>query len=78
MKTHREKRYSSTLSLTSALDAGVDERQDPATLPPGKILGTHCMGGWMGRRSGLDGYGKSRLPGFDLRTVQPIASRYTD
>ena len=78
MKVHREKRYSSTLSLTSALDAGGDERQASAALPPGKRLGTHCMGGWVVHRYGLDGFGKSRLPGFDLRTVQPIAIRYTD
>ena len=33
----------------------------------------------MDPRAGLDGCGKSRLtPGFDPRTVQPVASRYTD
>ena len=33
----------------------------------------------MGPRTGLDGCGKSRPPpGFDPRTVQPAASRYTD
>jgi hypothetical protein len=33
----------------------------------------------MGPRVGLDGCGKSRHPpGFDPRTVQPVASRYTD
>ena len=33
----------------------------------------------MGLRAGLDGCGKSRPPpGFDPRTVQPAASRYTD
>ena len=33
----------------------------------------------MGPRAGLDGCGKSRLPpGFDPRTVQPVAIRYTD
>ena len=33
----------------------------------------------MGPRAGLDVCGISRLaPGFDLRTVQPVASRYTD
>ena len=32
----------------------------------------------MGPRAGLDGCGKSRPPpGFDPRTVQPVASRYT-
>ena len=42
--------------------------------------GTHCIGGWVGPRAGLDGCGKSRPPptGFDPRTVQPLASRYTD
>ena len=29
----------------------------PAALPPGK---THCTGGWVGPRTGLDGCGKSR------------------
>ena len=33
----------------------------------------------MGPRAGLDRCGKSRPPpGFDPRTVQPVASRYTD
>ena len=33
----------------------------------------------MGPRAGLDRFGKSRPPpGFDTRTVQPVASRYTD
>ena len=41
--------------------------------------GTHCTGGWVGPTAGLDGFGKSRLPpGFDPRTVQPVAGRYTD
>ena len=33
----------------------------------------------MGPRAGMDRCGKSRLPpGFDPRTVQAVASRYTD
>jgi hypothetical protein len=51
----------------------------PAALPPRKRPGTHCIGGWVGPRVGLDGCWKSRpLPGFDPRTVQLVASRYTD
>jgi hypothetical protein len=51
----------------------------PAALPPGKRPGTHCIGGWVGPRAGLDRCGKSRpQPGFDPRTVQPVTSRYTD
>jgi hypothetical protein len=32
----------------------------PAALPPGKRPGTHCTGGWVGPRAGLDGCGKCR------------------
>jgi hypothetical protein len=56
----------------------VGQRHVPAALPLGKRPGTHCIGGWVGPRAGLDGCKKSRLlPGFDPRTVQPVASRYT-
>ena len=37
--------------------------------------GTHCTGGWVGPRVGLDGCEKK---GFEPRTVQPVARRYTD
>jgi hypothetical protein len=51
----------------------------PAALPPGKRPSTHCIGGLVGPRVGLDGCGKSRPPpGFDPRTVQFVASRYID
>ena len=50
-----------------------------AALPPGKRPGTHCIGGSVGPRAGLDGCVKSGPPpGFDPQTVQPVASRYTD
>ena len=40
---------------------------------------TRGTGSWVGARVGLGGYGKSRLPqGFDPRTVQAVASRYTN
>ena len=49
----------------------------PAALPPGKRPGTHFIGGWVGPRTGVDGCGKSRPPpGFDPRTIQPVASRH--
>jgi hypothetical protein len=57
------------------------QRRAPAALPLGKRPSTHCIGGWVDPRASLDGCGKSRpLPrsGFDLRTVQHVASRYTD
>ena len=33
----------------------------PRRFTPGKKYGTHCIGGWVGPRTGLDGCGKSRL-----------------
>jgi hypothetical protein len=40
---------------------------------------TQCLRGWVGPRAGLDRCGKISLPpGSDPRTVQPVASRYTD
>ena len=46
---------------------------------PRERPGTHCTGGWVGPRAGLEGCGKSRPPpGFDPRTVHDVASRYTD
>ena len=63
------------------LDGVCGQRHAPAALPPGKRPGTHCAGGWVGPRAGLDGCGKSLPPpptGFHHRTVQPVASCYTD
>jgi hypothetical protein len=55
------------------------QRHAPGALPRGKRFCTHCIGGWVGSRAGLDWCGKSRPPpGFDPRTVHPVASLYTD
>ena len=55
------------------------QRHPPAALYPRERPSTHCTGDWVGPRAGLDRCGKSLPPpGFDLRTVQPVASRYTD
>jgi hypothetical protein len=71
--------YNSTLPSTSALDGVGCQRHAPAALYPRERPATHCVGGWVGPRACLDGCGKFRPPpGFDLRTVQPVASRYTD
>ena len=66
--------YSSTFSLTSALDGGGWLRHAAAALPLGKRAGTHCTGRWVGPRAGVEGCGKFRLH----RTSQSIASLYTD
>jgi hypothetical protein len=73
-----KKRCRSTLSLTSALDGVGGQRHVPANLPPRKTryplyrrLGE--LQGWSGRVQKI-----SVPPGLDPRTVQPVASRYTD
>ena len=55
------------------------QRHAPSALPPGKKPGTHCTEGWVGLRADVDWCGKtSPTLRFDPRTVQPVASRYTD
>ena len=73
-----EQRYSSILSLTSALDGVGGERHAPAALPPGKT--PYPLYRRLGRPHGRSGrVRKISLPaGFDPRTVQRVASRYTD
>ena len=48
------------------------QRHAPAALPPVKRPGTHFIEGRSGRVRKI-----STPPGFDLRTVQPVTSRYT-
>jgi hypothetical protein len=58
---------------------GVGGQRHAQSLYPLQRPGISCIGGWVGLRAGLDRCGKSRLPPeFYLRTVQPVASRYTD
>ena len=45
-----ERRYSSTLSLTSALDGAGGQHHAPAALPPGNRLGTQRTEGYVGPR----------------------------
>ena len=65
-------------SLTPVLGGGW--RSKPSSLPlyPWEYPCTHCRGGWVNPREGLDGCERSFLPRFDPRTVKPVASRYTD
>jgi len=51
----------------------------PRPLYPRERPDTLCVGGCVDPRTGRDECGKSHLQtGFDPRTVQPVASRYTD
>jgi hypothetical protein len=55
------------------------QRHALAAFYPWERPATLCTRGWVDSRAGLDRCGKiSPPPGFDLRTVQPVASRYTD
>jgi hypothetical protein len=75
-----EWRYSSTHSLTSALDGGEwsASRTDRFT-PREGAPGTHWIGGWVGPRSVLDAVVKRKIPSprreSNPRTafVQPVA-----
>jgi len=67
-----EKMYSSTLPSTSALDGVGSQRHAPAALPRERP-GTHCIGGWVGTQGPV--WPPSE---FDPRTIQTVASRYTD
>jgi hypothetical protein len=50
-----ERRYSSYSFLTSALGGVSGQRHAPAALCPGERAPvTHCTGGWVGLRAGLD------------------------
>jgi hypothetical protein len=49
-----EWRYSSKCSLTSAYEVNGQLHAPVALLPGKKILATHCIGGWVGPRAGLD------------------------
>ena len=55
-----EQRYSSTLSLPRHYYGVRGQRHTPAALYPWERTGTHCTGGWVGPRVGLDRCGKSR------------------
>jgi len=66
--------YCSAVSLTSAPDGVGGQHHAPTTLNPGRRTGTNCTAGCQSP-SGL--VRKISLPpGFDPRTVKPVASRY--
>jgi hypothetical protein len=77
--------YSSTHSLTSALDGGKWSASRPGRFTTRKgASGTHWIGGWVGPRAVLDAVMKRKIPSprqeSNPRTpiVQPVAQSYTD
>jgi len=72
-------RYSSTLSLTSAIGGGEWSTSHPGRFTPGRIHAAHCKEGWIGPRACLDRCVKSRPYQDSIpRTVQPVASCFTN
>jgi hypothetical protein len=80
-----ERRYSSYSFSTSTLDGGVwlASRPGRAFTPGERTPGTHCTGGWVGLRAGLDTEttGKILCPrresNPDRPVVQPVVRHYT-
>ena len=62
------------------IEEGVSGQQHaPALLYPRERRGTHCTGGWVGAPWLVWTGAENLAPlGLDPRTVQPVASRYTD
>jgi len=54
-------KYSSTLSLTSAVDGVGGQRHAPVALPPRNIRVTQSTGGWVGPRASLDRCGEEEV-----------------
>jgi hypothetical protein len=54
------------------------QRHAPFALPSGKRQGTHCIGGRVGPRAGLDECENFAPTGFYPRKAQQVASNYTD
>ena len=73
-----EYRYSSTLSLILVLDGAGGQRHVPAALPPvySRYPLNRRLGGPQGRSEQV--WKISPPPGFDPRTIQVVARRYTD
>jgi hypothetical protein len=75
-----ERRYSSYSFSTSALDGG-----EWSASRPGRAFtpGTHCTGGWVGPRAGLDTEARGRIlcprrgSNPDRPVVQPVVRHYT-
>jgi hypothetical protein len=77
-----DRRYSSYSFSISALDAVIGQRHAPVVLyPRERPPGTHCTGGWVDPRAGLDTEARGKillpLPGFEPRSPGRQASSHT-
>jgi hypothetical protein len=82
----KERRYSSYSFSTSALDGGEWSASRPgrAFTPGERTPCTHCTGGWVGPRAGLDTEDRGKIlcprrgSNPDRPVVQPVVRHYTD
>jgi hypothetical protein len=76
-----DRRYSSYSFLTSALEGGwvVSITLRPRFTPGQRAPGTHCTGGWVGPRAGLDAEvrGKILFPCRESNPGRPVHSQDT-
>jgi len=81
--TWGERRYSSYSFTTSALDGVVSVTPRPLFTPGERIPGTHCTGGWVGPRAGLDTEVRGKIlclcrgSNPNRPVVQPVVRHYT-
>jgi hypothetical protein len=87
MEAQEERRYSSYSFTTSPPDAveWSASRLGRAFTPGERTPGTHCTGGWVGPRAGLDTEARGKIllslcrgSNLDLSIVQSVARHYTD
>jgi hypothetical protein len=74
MKAYGGVHVSIHIFLTSALFGGEWSASLPCRLTPGeRVPVTHCIGGWVDRRAGLDNVEKRKfltLPGLELQPLE--------
>ena len=64
--------------MTTALEGGEGQSHVLAAFYPREKPGTDCTGGWVGPEPFWTGAENHAPKGPDARTVQPVASRYTN
>jgi hypothetical protein len=76
---HTGKVEGTALTILDPGTRGGRSAPQPGQFTPQESCSTHCIGGRVGLRAGLHGSEKSRATlDFELRAIQPVASRYTD
>ena len=60
--------------MTAALEGGEWSAARPGRTLPRERAGTHCAGGWVGPRAGLDGRENLVPTGIRSRIIQPVIS----